>query len=710
MKILFHAFSILLLMIWSEPRANGQEYRHNLMPTPAEVRFQSGELAGKLAIIESFSVAVRGHNDRRLEAGIDRAMRRLEGRIGMELKRGLATDAHNSTLVIECRDAGQSIPSLNEDESYSLEVSNRQAALKAATVIGALRGLETLLQLVESGRDGYYIPFVKVEDKPRFRWRGLLFDSSRHFQPLEVIKRNLDGMAAVKLNVFHWHLTDDQGFRIESKKFPKLTGMGSDGLFYTQDQAREIIAYAAERGIRVVPEFDLPGHATSWVVGYPELASAPGPYQIERQPGIFDPTLDPTREEVYQFLDAFFGEMAALFPDEYMHIGGDENEGKQWDRNSQIQAFIKERGIKNNHSLQAYFTMRLAHILRKHKKKVMGWEEIMAGDLSRDVVIHSWRGPESLAEAVKKGFSGVLSAGYYIDLSYPAANHYRVDPVAADKTLSPQEEARILGGEATMWSEYVSPETIDSRIWPRAAAIAERFWSPRSITDIDDMYRRLAVVSARLEELSLTHEKNYRSLLRRMVGGKETGPLETLISVVEPVKQYNRGKQRSTTMLSPLTGFVDAARPDSEAARHFATLVAGFLADAPRFQTNREEMEQTLAKWRDARPAIEAITSRSAILREAEPLAAELADLAQAGLEALACLAESKAPDGRWREDKLEILARAPKPKPSAVEFAILPSVRQLVIAAIELPQLRGQSPLEWQKRVKTLAEVARAQ
>src|SRR5262249_37648112 len=255
-------------------------------------------------------------------------------------------------------------------------------------------------------------------------------------------------------------------------------------------------------------------------------------------------------------------------------------------------------------------------------KKAMGWEEIMADDLPRNVVIHSWRGPESLADAVKKGFSGVLSAGYYIDLSYPTSNHYRVDPVAADKNLSPQEEERILGGETTMWSEYVSPETVDSRIWLRAAAIAERFWSPRSIDDVGDMYRRLAVISAQLEELGLTHEKNYRSLLRRMAGGKEIGPLETLLLVVEPVKQYNRGKQRPTTMLSPLTGFVDAARPDSEAARRFAALVAALLTDAPRFQTGREEMERTLAKWRDARPSIEAITGRSG-LREVEPLAAE---------------------------------------------------------------------------------------
>jgi hexosaminidase len=678
------------------------------MPMPAEVRFQSGQPAGKgsehLGVDRSFSVSVRGYRDARLEAGIDRALRRLEARTGLEFNRGPANDAEPATFVIECKGPGQTIPSLNEDESYSLEVSDKQATLKAATVVGALRGLETFLQLPESDRDGYSIPRVEIQDKPRFRWRGLLFDSSRHFQPVEVIKRNLDGMAAVKLNVFHWHLTDDQGFRIESKKYPKLTGMGSDGLFYTQEQAREIIAYAAERGIRVVPEFDLPGHATSWVTGYPELASAPGPYRIERQPGVFDPTLDPTREAVYQFLDAFFGEMAALFPDEYAHIGGDENEGKQWDRNPQIQAFMKERGIKNNHSLQAYFTMRLARILQKYHKKTMGWDEILVDGLPKDVVIHSWRGPESLAEAVKKGYSGVLSAGYYIDLSYPASKHYPVDPVAADKNLLPEEEARILGGEATMWGEYVSPETIDSRIWPRTAAIAERFWSPRGVTDVADMYRRLAVVSVRLEELGLTHERNYQSLLRRAAGGKETAPLETLLSVVEPVKQYNRGQQRPTTMLSPLTGFVDAARPDSEAARHFAALVDALLVDAPRFQADRDKVAQALVRWRDARPAIEMSLRRAAILRDAGPLAVELSELAKAGLEALDCLAESKAPAAGWREEKLALLSEAAKPKPAAVEFAILPSMRQLVVAAIELPKLRGESPADWRRRVKALA------
>ena len=414
-------------------------------------------------------------------------------------------------------------------------------------------------------------------------------------------------MAALKLNVLHWHLTEDQGFRVESKKFPKLHQMGSDGQFYTQEQIKEIIEYARQRGIRVVPEFDIPGHATSWLVGHPELGSAPGPYTIERRAGIFEPALDPTREDVYKFLDTFLSEMASLFPDAYMHIGGDENEGKQWDRNPKIQAFMKEKGIKDNHALQAYFNLRLLKILEKNNKKMIGWDEILQPEIPTNTVIHSWRGTQALADAARKGYDGILSNGYYIDLSFPAWQHYAMDPIPADSTLSEKERKHILGGEATMWAEWVSPDTIDSRIWPRTAAIAERLWSPSSVTDVDDMYRRLSVISVQLEELGLTHKRNADVLLRRLVGGNETGPLKVLLSILEPVKEYRRYQQRPATMLSPLTGLVDAATPDSAAARQFAKLVDGLISDSPRFQTSTAELRQTLTEWRDAEPSSHSI-------------------------------------------------------------------------------------------------------
>jgi hexosaminidase len=675
------------------------------MPVPASIRFNPG----RLPITKSFTVGARGRADERLQAAIDRMLRRLEGRTVMELQRGAASDANAATLVVETQGPGQSVPSVNEDESYSLEVSDKQAILRAPTVIGALRGLETFLQLLESDREGYFIPAVSIQDKPRFRWRGLLIDVGRHYEPMGVLKRNLDAMAAVKLNVLHWHLTEDQGFRIESKKFPKLHQMGSDALYYTQDEAREIIAYARMRGIRVVPEFDIPGHATSWLVGYPELGSAPGPFTIERRAGIFEPALDPTREEVYKFLDQFLGEMAALFPDAYLHIGGDENEGKQWDRNPQIQAFMKAKGIKDNHALQTYFNQRLLEILKKHGKRMMGWDEIFQPDLPKDVVIHSWRGAKALAEAAKKGYDGILSNGYYIDLSYPASQHYVADPLPADSGLSEAEAAHILGGEATMWGEWVSPETIDSRIWPRTAAIAERLWSPREVNDVEDMYRRLKIISRQLEELGLTHEKNQAVMLRRLAQDEDTGPLQTLASVVEPVKEYRRYQQRPQTMLSPLTGLVDAAQPESEAAREFTRLVDGLLSDAPRFELRSQEIQNTLTEWRNAGTELEAMIDRSPALNEARPLALDLSKMGMAGLEALSFLRKGVAPTTEWRDSRLATLEQAAQPK-AALEFPIIPSLRELILAAYELPQIKIMTQAEWRKHIKQLANQTRKQ
>ena len=695
MLSLIYAFSIR----GQETKSSAPIMRqHNLMPVPASVQFQPG----RLSITGAFRVATKNYSDVRLQAAIARLMTRLEGRTGLTFPSGLA-DESSATLVVQCAGPGQTIPSVEENESYSLDVSDQQARLVAPTVVGALRGLETLLQLVSADRDGHYLPAVKIQDQPRFPWRGLLIDVARHYQPMEVLKRNLDAMAAVKLNVFHWHLTENQGFRIESRKFPKLHLMGSDGLYYTQTQVREIVAYARDRGIRVVPEFDMPGHSTSWLVGYPELGSLPGPYQIERHAGIFDPALDPTREQVYKFLDTFIGEMASLFPDAYLHIGGDENEGKQWDRNPQIQAFMKEKSLKDNHALQAYFNQRILKILQKHHKKMIGWDEILHPDLPKDAVIQSWRGPASLAEAAKNGYNGILSAGYYIDLIFPASEHYQADPIPLNTSLTADEARHILGGEATMWGEWVSPETIDSRIWPRTAAVAERLWSPQNVTDIEDMYRRLSVVSRQLEELGLTQEKNYGMLLRRLAASDNTGSLRTLASIIEPVKQYRRYQMRPQTMLSPLTGLVDAARPDSETARRFNSSVDAFLADAPRFALNRSELERTLAEWQTASRQLGPMIDQSPALQEARPLANDLSVIAAAGLEAMSYISSGDEPTMEWRQAQLAKLDEAAKPK-AALEFVVITRVRKLVIAAGELPRLRSMTSAEWNKRVTSLA------
>ena len=697
------AIALLLLGALSvsaqQPATAEVTLQHRLMPVPATVRFQ----AGRLNIDSSFRTMVDGYSDARLQAGLQRVTLRLERRIGMEFPHTPPSDSQTAGLLIRCVGPGKPVPSVDEDESYSLDVSDSRAVLKAQTVVGVLRGLETFLQLLEGDGKGYFIPAVSIQDKPRFPWRGLLIDVARHFEPIEVIKRNLDAMAAVKLNVLHWHLTDDQGFRIECKRFPRLHEVGSDGLYYTQEQARDIIAYARDRGIRVMPEFDMPGHVTSWLVAHPELGSAPGPYQIERKAGIMFPAFDPTREETYRFLEGFFSEMSALFPDAYVHIGGDENEGHQWTSNSKIQAFMKAKEIKDNHALQAYFNQRVSKTLQKLGKKVIGWEEILHPDLPKDTVVQSWRGPKSLAEAARKGYDGILSAGFYIDLVYPTWQHYAVDPTVSDSNLSEQEVRHILGGEATMWGEWVSLETIDSRIWPRTAAIAERLWSPSDVKDVSDMYRRLDAISIQLEELGLTHEKNVDMLLRRMAATGNIEPLKTLVSLVEPVKEYRRARAHPATMLTPLTRLIDAARPDSAAARRFSGLVDGLLSDAPHLMRNRELIESTLRRWRDVCPMLEAMIDRSPVLREAEQLPRDLSAIGTAGLEALSYVVTDVDPPAGWRADKLAMLEQAAKPK-AEVEFAIIAPVKTLVILAAEFRSLKSMPHSEWRSRVLTMS------
>src|SRR5438477_8546927 len=439
--------------------ANAQQQSQlNVMPLPTSYQLANG----RLLVQVSFSVSLTGYKEPRLEHALQRFVHNLSRQTGMPLSTR-AGDSADASLVIHTEHASKDIQEFGEDESYSLTVSATGAELKAPTPLGVMHGLETFLQLVEITPDGFAAPAVTVQDKPRFGWRGLMIDVSRHFIPLDVLKRNIDGMAAAKLNVFHWHLSDNQGFRVESKKFPKLHELGSDGLYYTQEEVRDVIAYARERGIRVVPEFDMPGHSTVWFIGYPELASAPGPYEIERKWGVFDPAMDPTQDKTYKFLNEFIGEMAGLFPDQYFHIGGDEVNGKQWYANPKIQEFKRSHGIKNNEDLQAYFNKRVQEIVSKHGKTMVGWDEILRPDLPKNIVVQSWRGQESLAAAAKQGYRGLLSNGYYLDLMWPAARHYAVDPMSgAAAALTPEEAKLILGGEACMWAEYITPETIDS--------------------------------------------------------------------------------------------------------------------------------------------------------------------------------------------------------------------------------------------------------
>jgi hexosaminidase len=510
-----------------------------------------------------------------------------------------------------------------------------------------------------------------------------MIDCGRHFEPVDVIKRNLDGMAAVKLNVFHWHLTEDQGFRIESKLFPKLTGMGSDGLFYTQAQAREIVAYARERGIRVVPEFDMPGHTKSWFVGYPELASAPGPYTIRREFGVEDAAMDPTRESTYAFIDSFVGEMAQIFPDLYMHIGGDESDGVQWKANPKIQEFMHTHNLKDAAALQAYFNQRLFKILEKHKKHMVGWDEVLNPALPKDIVIQSWRGAKSLSDAAKLGYRGILSQPYYLDGMKAAKEHYLSDPLPSSSDLTPEQRKLVLGGEVCMWGEHIDARSIDSRIWPRSAAIAERFWSPESVNNVDDMYRRLAVESIRLEALGLTHLSHEGSALRELAGTENIDALRVFSSVLEPVSFSERYQGQHTSQLTPLDNLVDAVRPDPPSRHDTNRLTHQFLRAPTASEEARTLLEKNFQSWIIAAPAIEAQLAASPLLALAEPRAQQLPGLATAGVEALNYLSKGiKAPAG-WKQRNLALIDAAKKPQ-ALVRFTFLSPLEELVNAVAE--------------------------
>ena len=646
-----------------------------IMPLPASAIPGQGEFV----VDGQFSVSFDGFTEPRLLRARERFLDTLTRETGIPFLR--ESTAGTARFQVHTGGPSKVIQQLGEDESYQLIVSADGVKLSAANPLGAMHGLQTFLQLVRITPRGFTVPAVTIDDKPRFPWRGLMIDSGRHFTPIPAIERNLDAMEAVKLNVFHWHLSEDQGFRVESKVFPLLQQKGSDGLFYTQAEIRQIIEYARDRGIRVVPEFDMPAHATAWFVGYPQLGSGKGPYQIERHWGVFDPAMDPTRESTYQFLNLFIGEMAGLFPDLYFHIGGDECNGKEWDANPRIQEFIQAHHLKDNAALQAWFTARVQKIVASRHKVMEGWDEVLQPDTPKDVVIQSWRGRDSLLDAAKRGYRGLLSNGYYIDLNQPASEHYLVDPLEgiADK-LTPEQTESILGGEATMWSEFVDGEIIDSRIWPRTAAIAERFWSPQQVRDVPSMYERMAAIAQKLPAYGIEYRATSEQMLERMSGDANPEALRVLASVVEPPKKYARGGMRDYTSLTPLNHLVDAVSPESETAREFREICKRIAAGTGTPQ-DWQQAHDWLTLWRDNDAKLEPSLTKSDLTEELVPVSQSLHQVGEIGLRTLDALQKGETVAAEVQKQDLASLAAAEKPQATLL-LMVAPPVELLVKAA----------------------------
>jgi len=644
---------LLFLFVAMVHTGFGQSATIDVMPYPSGVTVGTG----KLSIASSFTVGVTGaQGDKILETAVNRFFQRLNARTLAYFKqeRVILNEASaTATCVIQV--GSKATPSIGIDESYQLTINAETITLKAATTIGALRGLETLLQLVVVDQDGYYFPAVAIQDTPRFKWRGMMVDAARHFLPVSLLRKQIDAMSMVKLNVLHLHLTDDEGFRVESKTFPKLHTLGSNGRYYTQAELKSIVDYAAGRGIMVVPEFDLPGHTRSWFAGHPELASQPGPYR----PGpryTFDrtmpqseilklvmtaptPTVDPTREEVYQLLDKFIAEMTTIFPAPYIHIGADENNGAAWNSNPKIVQFMKDKGIKDTHELQAYFVKRLYDISKKYKRTMIGWQEVYNANLPKDVIVQAWIASGSFMKAVPpleiagKGNQVLISTGSYLDLFLPAHMHYinaNIPATVSDK---------VLGGEAALWSELVDEHTFEERAWPRAASIAERLWSPSSVADVDDMYRRLFILSDRLEEGGLDHRLNIKRMMSQLSNGDDVQPALSVLETLVPLKGYRRLAAKmfqpaaATYETTPLAEIADMAPVDSEVEWTFRRQVETFLKT--RDAAAKTQIENKLKAWKQASQQLPDLAKTAPNLKSLAAFTTRLIAAADIGLQAL---------------------------------------------------------------------------
>ena len=440
------------------------------------------------------------------------------------------------------------------NEGYKLSVTPSNAVIRATAAAGIFYGCQSLLQLLppeifstNAVKDfSWTIPCVEISDSPRFGWRGFMLDVSRHFFTVDEVKRVLDLMSLYKLNTFHWHLVDDQGWRIEIKKYPKLASVGAwrDGIgfgldpktanaydqhgryggFYTQKQIREVVAYAAARHITVVPEIEMPGHSSAALVAYPQFACANAKVSMPDKGGVFTGVYCAANEGTFTFIENVLSEVAPLFPGKFIHIGGDEVDKTNWKACADCQARIKMEGLKNEHELQSYFIRRVEKIVNAQGKSLIGWSEIREGGLAPSAALMDWIGGG--AESAASGHDVVMSPNAYAYFDYyqstnqaaepkaiggflPLAKIYGFEPVPAK--LAPEFHVHVLGGQANLWTEYVpNLPQVEYMMFPRLGALAEVTWSPKEARDFENFKARTAVNEKRLEALGV----NYRPLAK----------------------------------------------------------------------------------------------------------------------------------------------------------------------------------------------------
>lgn len=429
-------------------------------------------------------------------------------------------------------------------DAYSLKVNDKGVAINGNTYPATFYGIQSLIQLLPVGKDAVLnIPRVSIQDEPRFAYRGMHLDVGRHMFPVSFIKKYIDYIALHKMNYFHWHLTEDQGWRIEIKKYPKLTqvgafrdgtiigrypGTGNDstryGGFYTQEEVKEVVKYAADRHITVVPEIEMPGHSSAALTAYPHLGCpGTGPYKVEETWGIFDDVYCAGKDSTFTFLQDVLDEVIALFPSKYIHIGGDESPKANWKKCSLCQKRIKDQGLKDEHELQSYFIQRMEKYLNGKGRTIIGWDEILEGGLAPNAIVMSWRGEQGGIEAAKQKHQVIMTPGSHVYLDHSQSSRedsvtiggfttvektYSYEPIP--KELSAEEGKYVLGAQGNVWTEYMRyPAKVEYQIFPRMSALSEVLWSPKESRDWSNFEKRLEDQFARYELWGANYSKAY---------------------------------------------------------------------------------------------------------------------------------------------------------------------------------------------------------
>lgn len=457
-------------------------------------------------------------------------------------------------------------PKITADEGYVLEVKGNAVIIRAKTAAGAFYAVQTFRQLMPPEFGGKHsfssvkwgAPCCLIEDAPRFAYRGMHLDVSRHFFPPVFVKKYIDLLAMHKFNTFHWHLTDDQGWRIEIKKFPELQRISAcrnetleghyndqphrfDGKkhcgFYTQREIKDIVEYAAKRFVTIVPEIEMPGHALAALAAFPDLGCTGGPYEVATKWGIFDDVFCAGNEQTFAFLDDVMAEVCTLFPGTYIHIGGDECPKTRWEACSKCKKRMKDEGLKDAHELQSYFIRRMERTLALYNRKIIGWDEILEGGLAPTATVMSWRGTEGGIAAARAGHDAIMTPGSHCYLDHyqsdPATEPtaiggltklekvYGYEPIPAE--LTPEQSKHILGAQGNVWTEYMpKPEQVEYMAYPRASALAEVVWSPKEKRDWTDFVRRIQPHMARLDAYGLKYARSFYDVTASFANSKVT--------------------------------------------------------------------------------------------------------------------------------------------------------------------------------------------